>query len=157
MACSFFTRRQNVIKDKKDKRKITLKGAIQRGDTDSVRALIEAGAANAILRGGWRPLTWAMHCKKTEYVRALIEGGADVNTKFDGWVMIEGNGITPLMQFAWNTEYVRILIEAGADVNAQDYKGMTPLTYAAKSGNAKAVRILIEAGANIAIKDKIGE
>ena len=155
---SVFTRWQNVIQDKKYKKvEITLKGAIWRGDIESVRAFIEAGAdINAVLRGGWRPLTWAMYCGKTECVRALIDAGADVNTKFEGWVFIEGNGRTPLMDYLSNAEYVRILIDAGADVNAQDYDGMTPLMHAAESGSVKTVRILIEAGADINAIDEHG-
>lgn len=53
-----------------------------------------------------------------------------------------------------NFKGVELLLLAGADPNALDYKGRTPLHYAAESGNLEVCDILIEYGAKAGVISK---
>ena len=101
-----------------DPQKRTLKGAIWRGDIESVRAFIEAGAdVNARDAEGMTPLMYAAKSGNIESVRILIESGADVTAQ-------DSERRTPLSLAAKreNAEIVRLLTEAGADVNSQGFE-----------------------------------
>jgi ankyrin repeat protein len=53
-------------------------------------------------------------------------------------------------------EAVQLLIDRGADVNAVNSRGMTPMHYAARTGNDRAIQLLAEHGANLDAKDRLG-
>jgi ankyrin repeat protein len=49
----------------------------------------------------------------------------------------------------WNGDAVRILVDGGADPNAVDEYSMTPIMWAAQSGNSSVFAALVERGANL--------
>jgi ankyrin repeat protein len=53
-------------------------------------------------------------------------------------------------------EAVQLLIDRGADVNAVNSRGMTPMHYAARTGNDRAIQLLAEHGASLDAKDRLG-
>jgi hypothetical protein len=74
------------------------------------------------------PLDYSTHVNQLILVRQLVEHGANVNAQSIP------QGLTPLHRACFwgnvtNLDYVEFLLEAGANPNAQDYKGLTPLTY----------------------------
>ena len=94
-----------------------------------------------------------------EQVKALIAKGADVNER-GGW------GCTPLHWASGkvhgasgkaHAEVARLLISKGAYVNAPDGRNaMTPLHWAAASGDRQTVELLLSKGANLEAKQKHG-
>ncbi|MBD2744760.1 ankyrin repeat domain-containing protein [Coleofasciculus sp. FACHB-1120] len=129
---------------------IALIQAVDDGNVEQVRALIQVGAnvnhriidstalCNAAAQGHY------------EIVRMLIEAGADVNQR-----IIEGY-FNPLLYAAYEgyLDIVRALVEAGADVNAEGF--CNPLEYAElgimeghhKGGqHAEVIELLKQAGA----------
>ena len=84
--------------------------AAKKGDTVSIKALLEAGAdVNTADVNGRTALIWAAQKGHTETSQALLEAGADVNAKGE-------DGYTALMYAAnaGHTEIVELLKKAGA-------------------------------------------
>ena len=60
----------------------SLLDAARNGDTEAVKALIDAGAGlNAKDEDGWTALIWASEEGHTEIAKELISAGADVNAQ----------------------------------------------------------------------------
>jgi hypothetical protein len=100
-----------------------LQDAVGRGDEETVRALVDAGADP---NGGVRAaLTYA---RGPAMIKLLVASGADVNHA-------ERSGETPLMSAAqWSTpEIVAALLEAKANINAVDEQGTTAMQRALRS------------------------
>ncbi|KAK6540060.1 hypothetical protein TWF694_008890 [Orbilia ellipsospora] len=103
---------------------------------------------------GRTPLLLAAIRGKDEIVQLLIDGGADIESE-------DSNGRTPLFRAASSgkIEVVRLLLATGRiDANAKDrYAQMSPLHYAAESGDRGVVQLLLDKGVNIESKDKSGQ
>jgi len=97
-----------------------LRSAAERGDADTVDALLLAGADPNTPPLGPLALT-----RDVDVSRRLIEGGADVNAIAAG-----GETVLTLTVRTGNADKVRLLIEAGALVNAANTAGQTPLQLA---------------------------
>ena len=101
-------------------------GAIDKGDTRKVQALIQRGAnPNRIGAGGLAggtPLTRATERSDTAIMKLLVQNGADVNKSF-------GAGWTALM-FAETPEVARCLLRLGADPNLKNHNKQTALQMA---------------------------
>jgi len=127
--------------------------AVQRADTDTVRALIRDGAnVNAKNRYGIAPLQIAAIAGNAAIVEQLLQSGADPNTATP-------EGETALMAAArtGDPSSVRMLVTRGADVNAREgWKGQTALMWAAAENNVAAMKVLLEAGAEIDARSKSG-
>lgn len=139
-------------KAKEVERETALISAARKGDAETVRSLIRAGAVvNAKDDSGATALTVAASQGHTEIVRTLLQAGADANAKND-------SGVTALMAPARDgyTEIVRSLIEAGADLNAKNDFGRTALMSAATNRHIEIVRALIEKGAEVNARDADG-
>ncbi len=138
--------------------------AIEKGDVETVRLLVEAGAdVNAAEGfGGNTPLHEAVKKGDVEIVKILVAAGADVNAEgyFDR---------TPLTLATEEgaTEILQILLGTGPDadtsVGGEDKEaastpsvGSEALYSAIEKGNVEMVRILVEAGADINAADGFG-
>jgi uncharacterized protein len=96
-------------------------------------AAADARVAEAAMRGD------------ADTVRALLKEGADVNSA-------QGDGMTALHWAAMkdNVELAEMLLYAGANVKATTRMGgYTPLTLAAKNGNAAMIAALAKGGADV--------
>jgi len=124
------------------------------GNVKAMAALIHGTGAdvNQVNAFGESPIHIAAHHGHREAITTLVENCANLNaatTPFD-W--------TPLMLAVRNNQVgtARHLLELGADANQVDYFGISPVWYAASSGNLNLVSLLVEVGqANIDFGRKV--
>ena len=118
---------------------------------DATVALLEANAnPNAQDEDGWAPLhcaTIADAFEDTRIFSTLIDAGADPNVR-------TSSSSTPLC-FVKRATSASILLAAGARTEVRR-DGLTPLHYAAVSGNALLVRALLVGGADVNARDDNG-
>ena len=131
--------------------------AVQRGDTQAVRALLEDGADPAVARGdGVAALHLAAQEGFDEIAGLLLGAGADPGavTRIGAYTplhMASGGG---------HLEVVRQLLDGGAHVSATTTTtGVTPLHLAAKALNGeRVVGLLLERGAPVdAVESSAGQ
>ena len=134
--------------------------AIKKGDVETVRLLVEAGAdVNAAEGfGGNTPLHEAVEEGNAEIVQILVDAGAD----------IEAEGFmdqTPLSLAAEEgvTEIMQILLGQGADNGTQEGEdkqapaiGSEALFNVIEKGDVETVRLLVEAGADVNAAEGFG-
>lgn len=118
------------------------------GNVKAMAALIHGTGAhvNQVNAFGESPIHIAAHHGHGEAITMLVENCANLNaaTKPFEW--------TALMLAVRNNQVqtARRLLELGADANQVDYFGISPVWYAASSGNLNVVTLLVEVGqANI--------
>ena len=107
-------------------------GAVTRGDVETVRALLRAGAeVNARDHRGQTALMLAAHRGFREMVEILVEGGADLNVtaKFNLSALM-------LAIIAGHAEVARVLARAGTDLRV---KGSGAPGFAGKTAHDLAV------------------
>lgn len=124
-----------------------MRPAIQRGDVEKVRELLDSGAnVNKVDRNTRRtPLSSAIYMNKPEIAKLLIERGANIHTE-------DADNATPLLlstEHRNNFEVSALLIEKGAKVNTQNNSGDTPLMNAVALNDLKLAKLLIDNGANV--------
>ncbi|MCA9918128.1 MAG: ankyrin repeat domain-containing protein [Anaerolineales bacterium] len=129
-----------------------LRIAIAKGETEEVKALLEAGAkTNTGFSTGWTPLMVAAEHENIKMIDLLIAYGAEINKadpsgqtplhiavdiSIDGIIQDGGNyGDEP-------TETILCLLKHGADLNAKDNKGQTPFDWACNYRSQKIIRLL---------------
>lgn len=125
----------------------------RKGQTDTVKALLEKGA-DIHEKDGHKStaLIYASENGHIDTVNTLINNGANVNDR-------NNQGWTPLM-FASRDGYIEIvdtLLEngAGASINEKNKQGCwTALMYACRKGHIDIVKALLENGAEISINEK---
>lgn len=129
-----------------------LADAVQRGDTQAVRSLLEKKAdVNAAQADGATALHWAAYRGDEESAIALIRAGAKVNAR-------NQYGVTPLALAAQqgSAPVLNLLLEAGVNPNDPMHlvnSGETPLMHAARSSKVDAVEALVRAGAHVNAKE----
>jgi len=126
--------------------KITpLMKAAQDGEGEIVSTLIAAGAKvnAAATDDGQTALMNAVTRGHTDIVKLLLKAGADVTPKSK----YDFNAFTTAVA-AGNQEIAGLLLDAGAKVEV-GASGLTPLQFAASSGNIEMIRFLVKHGANV--------
>ena len=164
----------------------TLYSAIDKGQVDSVRLLLEHGAdPNEPSPKGVLPLVQAMENYKSKgAIPLLLDNGADPNARGNDpvdrtplfltqdpeigrWLLAhkaevnarDKQGNTPLMSALWNrtaTNYIEMLLQAGAGIDLQNTNGNTALHYAVVAGSPDTVAILLAHKANPNIQNEVG-
>lgn len=123
--------------------KTALMLSAERGRSEAVRMLLEAGAApNARSRNGGTALMYAAGIGDNESIGILVRHGGAVNA-------MNVDGKTALMAAAQgrHTETVRLLLDSGADMNARTVQGRTALDYADEAGDHASTTLLRLRGA----------
>jgi len=165
----------------------SLADAIGQGDIESVRKILQSGAAVNI-GDEYKSLQLfeAASVGHADIVDELLAAGADPNlTLCDGSTALiaaavsgnlksarlllkhgatvnaaNANGETPLIMAPHNSSdgtMVQLLLDAGADPNLRTKKGMTPLMGAALVGDGLSAEKLLKAGADPTVKDSYGD
>jgi ankyrin repeat protein len=158
--------------------KTALMHAVERGDAEMTRLLLEAGADPDLKAGGYTPLCKAAIMGHGRIAKMLLKHGADPDLK-----SIDGN--TPLFLAAWldRVEVVRALLAGGADMRLtsrgfsepmpfdmlvlterphfanfdlkiHDYNGLTAPGVAALENNVASLGLMLEAGADPNFRDR---
>ena len=127
--------------------------AISRGDTDTVRQLLQDGAdARAQgMPGGGTLLHIGAVGGQSEMVALLLQHAADPNAR-------NRFGYTPMHIAAWGADpgLITLLYEHGGDPSATDLQGQSPLHAAAKEGRVTCADALLELGADPHLVDTDG-
>jgi ankyrin repeat protein len=130
-----------------------LQQAVLRGETESVRLLLDQGFDPKAKSPDGSTLVHDAALKGyKELLRLLLERGADPNARNEA-------GATPLHDAALGGHLgvAELLISRGADVNARDEElGATPLYRAASWGRAGMIALLLSKGADVNLTTKSG-
>ena len=128
--------------------------AAHKGDMVEVKRLLAAGAdVNAVDKGGWSALMFAVFWGRSEVVKILLDADANPN-------VVSNAGSTALIHsgfFDSNVEVVKMLLDAGAYVDTTDKNGWTALMFAAYRNHAEVAKVLLHAGANPDMKNHAGK
>ena len=117
-----------------------LMAAVTRGDVDTVRLLLKAGANPEGLGKRMAPLSFAASMGNTAMMEAFLENGANPNQLDEDM----GMSLAASAVMSGNTEMLELLIQHGADLNT----GTTPpLTFAMVRGDKTLVELLLKNGA----------
>jgi ankyrin repeat protein len=126
--------------------------AVRYDDLALVDRLITAGAkVNVANRYGVTPIALACESGGAAVVERLLKAGVSPNTT------------GPLGETALHTcahtgrvDAAKVLLAHGAQVNAgENWRGQTPLMWAAAQGHAEMMRALIEAGADVNVRSTV--
>ena len=120
--------------------------ACSNGSAAMVEKLLGAGAdPNSALPSGETALMTCARTGSADAVRALIARGADVSARE------KEQGQTALMWAAAqkHAQVAQVLIEHRAGMSERSKNGLTPLLFAARSGDVETARVLLDAGVNV--------
>ena len=120
--------------------------AAQRGDVETVRALLRRGAdVNAAQGDGMRALHWAATMGRADIIDVLLYAGADPEstTRLGAYTALH------LASKAGHAEAIERLMQGHARPETETSTGATALHFAARSGRADAVATLIRHGAEV--------
>ncbi|KJV76866.1 ankyrin repeat domain-containing protein [Orientia tsutsugamushi] len=95
---------------------------------------------NSKYKDGTTPLSDAVECKCVEPLAIMLKhNSTGINKKYD-----EGETLLHIAVRNEIIDVIQLLIDYGADIDAKDDNSMTPIDYAAKSGNADVFNFLTE-------------
>jgi ankyrin repeat protein len=120
--------------------------AVRYDEAALVDRLIKAGAnVNAANRYGVTPIALACESASAAVVDRLLKGGVSPNATGP-----LGETALHTCAHTGNADAAKVLIARGASVNSGDnWRGQTPLMWAAAQGHGAMVRVLAEAGADL--------
>ncbi len=123
--------------------------AVIRGDVESVRLLLDAGADPDLKSAGFTPLGQAALRGHARIVELLLKAGANPDIK-------SNDGNTPLIAAASmnRVAVIRVLMRARPDYTLFNSEGRTALSLAAFENFEDAVRVMLEAGVDANVQDK---
>jgi ankyrin repeat protein len=112
--------------------------ALEKGDLDAVKKLIEEGINVNVIRDGVSPLMVAASKGKTEIAEIILQAGANINEKNDdNWTALHkaafGQAETGIVQF---------LMESGIDIEAKNKSGKTALLLAEEKKHRDITRVI---------------
>ena len=131
--------------------------AVQRGDSESVRQIINADPAALMLKDskGNSAAHWAILDDHAEIAIYLIEKGYPINPANSAecpLIMCCVSRYTPGSQ-----TLMKYLIDHGANVNVlYEPEGWLPLNLAVNNGMEDKVRLLVKSGASLSAEDRSG-
>lgn len=140
---------ENSADPDKRQHSTAMNAAIEQGDKDTLKVLLEHGVDPNIYPGEDKltALRTALAVDDKGIFRLLLAHGADPNLRDD-------DGCTPLTGSAAAAieisyrPYIHMLVGRNADLDIRDNKGKTALWYAALYGQSEFVRTLVENGAD---------
>lgn len=164
---SMTERPKNSKPEERLEREMDLIKAIDEGDFQKIRALLESGAdTNAKDENGVTALMHATHKGYVDVVKQLLTYGADVNAKTppSGFGLSDQTALM-LAAVVGHTDVLKELLVHGTDVNAKDSMGMTALAsackfndnFASREDYIEAVKQLIAHGADVNARDNEGD
>ena len=132
-------------------REMPLLAAVQYGNEEMAKLLIEHGARMDVGEFRSTPSPRAVFSRRTSNPRLLIENNADVDLRsHEQRTLLHSAAEENLLNIA------QILIARGANMEAKDHDSKTPLHLAAAYGHGVLVKYLIDKGAGIDCIDKNG-
>jgi ankyrin repeat protein len=128
--------------------------AVRNNDVMLVERLLRAGARPHVEnRYGATPIALACESGSADLVARLLKAGVSANATGP-----HGETALHTCAHAGNTAGARVLIAAGASVDPGDnWRGQTPLMWAAAEGHPETMQALIEAGADVDARSTIIE
>ena len=126
--------------------------AVEAGNEEAVRVLLEAGAPY-----GWYEINaFSIAADKRVPTMGLIRALLESNRQACSCEVDQFGRLSPLMLAAWsgNIELMSYLVDHGSDVNEQNNDHATPLMAAAYRGGEKAVKWLLERGVHVNVQDR---
>src|SRR5262245_26272252 len=126
--------------------------AVRYDDVTLVERLIKAGAkANATNRYGVTPIALACESGSGAVVESLLKAGVSPNATGP-----LGETALHTCAHTGNVDAAKALLARGAAVNSGDnWRGQTPLMWAAAQGHGAMVRVLAEAGADVNVRSTV--
>ncbi|KAJ7648625.1 ankyrin repeat-containing domain protein [Mycena polygramma] len=124
--------------------------AVEAGNMESTRLLLEAGASSAAKWGleEYQPLHLAAERKDIVMMKLLLDHGAPINSNFGSG----GCSQNALHYACWmaHLDVIQILLERGADLECGGHYG-TALGFAMHRRNLHVVKLLLAKGANATV------
>ena len=124
--------------------------AIESGQVDSAKALLDAGADITVQDSSKKlpPLFHAVSVGSLEVAKLLLARGA--NVRETRW---SGNSYFSDVVVNSNADGIKLLLDNGADANAYSLSGRSPLGHAVEKNSLEVAQLLISHGADVTAGD----